>query len=106
MLIQDIKQLSSVTKIIVSAVAHRLHKNSAILNEKTDKLNRALRSMCYKDGQCSFIDVNPSVKYENYRRDGLHFNPTGSRLFANYLTRCVEQIVGLNFPVTQHQRIS
>ena len=85
-LIQSVKLAAPESKLIITAVPHRVSVGSTSINQKTDALNLHLRSRCTTDKKMFFIDANPPVQGSNYKEDGYHFNYNGTKFFARYVS--------------------
>ena len=61
-LIQSVKQAAPESKLIITAVPHRVSVGSTSINQKTDDLNLHLRSRCTTDKKMFFSDANLPVQ--------------------------------------------
>ena len=91
-LIDTVKMTAPDSKVIVTAVPHRLPTpDSYSLNQKASRLNTHLQSRCSKDENVTFVDCNPQLTESFYNRfDGVHFNFRGSSYFASCLSEYIK----------------
>ena len=94
-LIDSVSKAAPFSKIIVTAVPQPVSANSSQINDKTNKLNNKLRSICSKKKFLCFMDANPPLQQPYYREDGYHFNFMGTSYFARFIGNYISH--SLNF---------
>ena len=88
-LINSVRTTAPGSKIILTAVPHRLTPGSTVINQKADHLNRFFSTRCSSEKNLIFTDANPQCIRYNYKYDGTHFNYQGTSFFANYISEYI-----------------
>ena len=92
-LIQEVRRRCPNTTISVGRIPLRRNNNS--LHNKIGQINSYLEQKCSHEPNLNFVDACPKSVYM-YRRDLVHFNKRGSRVFADNIGKCFQ-----GFPVHQ-----
>ena len=96
-IIQRVKCDAPDLSVVITALPNQLYPEYENTNHKIDNLNSYLKSVCALDKKFVFLDCTPPVNRSYFKADGVHFNHTGSRYFANCLTSWCKYT--LNFPL-------
>jgi hypothetical protein len=77
-------------QVLVNAVPGQLFGDQE--NDLAVRINTFLKHRCLKSNRLHYINCNPSLKQENFARDGYHFSEKGKLEYARHLSTSLSVI--------------